>query len=375
MAIHNINDPLVSVVMAVKNGENRIAKSIESLLSQTFSDFELIIINDGSTDKTSEIIKSFSDARIHLYSQANRGVAISANRGLALARGKLIARQDHDDISKPTRLEKQVHFMEENPEIFLLGTAAEITNQNGFSGRYHKHPIESKIIKLELLFDNPFVHSSIIFRREVIRNIGLYNPDKAITPLDDYDFISRVALTYPVANLIDPLVEYYENDNSLTSEFRNSQSRDNQNLRIKKSQIMTRNIKAILNEKIDSNKLLFFTQLYSQVRLLHKDRGSIKLSEMQFILNKIFENTITFDNIDSNTIYNLKKDHLLYCWYQNPGVARSYEVCLYRSGILWERFRYISTEFVIKTLYDASVFFKKTGSKVKRKFLKKENNK
>lgn len=371
--MRHMNAPLVSVVMAVKDGEDRIAKSIESLLNQTFNDFELIVINDGSTDNTVEIVNSFRDARIHIFSQTNRGVAISANRGLALARGRFIARQDHDDISKPTRLEKQVHFMQENPEIFLLGTAAEITNVNGFTGRYHNHPIDPRLINLELLFDNPFVHSSIIFRREVLRDIGLYNPHGSVTPLDDYDFISRVAFKYPVANLPEPLVEYYENSNSLTSELRNEQGQNNQILREKKSQIMARNLIACLNESIDENKIIFFTRLYSQVQCLH--RGGIKLVELVYILNKIFENLNNHECLELNKIYNLKKDHLLYCWYEYPGAAKNYEVYLYRLGLLWERFRYKFSVFILKTLYDAKLILKKYGSKVKNKMLKKEGQK
>ena len=160
--------------MAVKNGEARIWQSIHSLLNQTFSDFELIIINDGSTDRTVEIIESFKDSRIHLFSQANKGVAIAANRGLALAKGAFIARQDHDDLSRPERLQKQVSFLIEHPEIYLVGTCAEIYNSKGFAGRYHDHPTNSIRLSLEILFDNPFVHSSIMFRREVIKNVGYY---------------------------------------------------------------------------------------------------------------------------------------------------------------------------------------------------------
>lgn len=107
--------------MAVKDGEEQISRSIQSLLDQTFSDFELIIINDGSTDGTLSIIESFKDPRIRVYSQLNQGVAISANRGLSLARGRYIARQDHDDFSFPDRLEKQVAFLDKFPEVLSIG--------------------------------------------------------------------------------------------------------------------------------------------------------------------------------------------------------------------------------------------------------------
>ena len=99
--------PLVSIVMPVKDGAEHIAQAIDSLLNQTLTDFELIVIDDGSQDQTARIVKGYTDPRITLYSQANQGVSKAANRGFALAKGQYITRHDHDDISLPTRLETQ----------------------------------------------------------------------------------------------------------------------------------------------------------------------------------------------------------------------------------------------------------------------------
>jgi glycosyltransferase involved in cell wall biosynthesis len=214
--------PTVSVVMAVKNGGQIMREAIDSILNQTFTDFEFIIINDGSTDETLEVLAEYKDPRIQVYSQENQGVARSANRGLAIARGKYIARQDHDDISLPARLQKQVEYLESHPECGLLGTAAEIWSSSGPTGRYHDHPTNSSLLKFELIFNNPFVHTSVMFRRNIIKVVGLYDPRVLITPLDDYQFISRVARSYPVSNLAERLVIYRENHNSLTSSLRNN---------------------------------------------------------------------------------------------------------------------------------------------------------
>ena len=120
------NDPKISVVMAVYNGEKYLREAIDSILNQTFKDFEFIIVNDGSTDRTREILESFIDPRIVLIHQEHMGLTKSLNRGIALAKGKYIARQDADDISMAERLEKQFNFLESHENVALLGTAGHI---------------------------------------------------------------------------------------------------------------------------------------------------------------------------------------------------------------------------------------------------------
>src|SRR4051794_29608800 len=115
--------PKVTVLLAVYNGERYLREAIDSILGQTFQDFEFLIINDGSTDSTREIILSYHDPRIRLVdNEDNIGQTRSLNRGLALAAGQFVARQDADDISEPERLASQVAFLEIHPEVVLLGT-------------------------------------------------------------------------------------------------------------------------------------------------------------------------------------------------------------------------------------------------------------
>ena len=201
--------PLVSVILPVYNAEKYLADSIRSILSQRFENFEFIILNDGSTDQSSEIVKSFSDSRIRYFEHANKGLANTLNKGIELSRGKYIARQDNDDISHPERLGLQVEFLEKNTEYALVGSSASIMDENGSdTGRKHLHPCQSSHLKLELVFDNPFVHSSVMFRKEAIVKVGLYDPDTRF--FEDHNLWSRVSYQYKVANLPDFLLQYRE---------------------------------------------------------------------------------------------------------------------------------------------------------------------
>ena len=216
--------PLVSVIMAVKNGGDLVKEAIDSILIQSLTNFEFIIINDGSTDETLGTLQAYRDPRILVVSQENQGLAKALNKGLMLARGKYIARQDHDDISLPTRLEKQVQYLEQHPRVGLLGTAAQIWSLTGATGRFHDHPSASGVLAFELLFNNPFVHTSWMFPRKIIETVGLYTTDPKREPPEDYEFVSRVVRVYEVANLVERLVIYRELKDSLSSQIRPNQA-------------------------------------------------------------------------------------------------------------------------------------------------------
>ena len=212
--------PMLSVVMAVKNGGILIGDAIESILAQTFTDFELIIINDGSTDDTVTTVGRYTDPRITLISQENQGVSRASNRGLSLARGKYIVRHDHDDLSMPTRFAKQIAYLETHPDCALLGSAAEVWTPAGPTGRFRDLPTSPGEIAFDLIFDSPFVLSSCMFRREVLDTVGFFSTDRARTPMEDYEFVSRVGRQYEMANLPERLVVYREVPNSESSSIR-----------------------------------------------------------------------------------------------------------------------------------------------------------
>lgn len=210
-----MNFPLISVILPVYNGALYLGEAIESILNQTFKDFEFIIINDGSKDKSEDIIKSYNDKRIKYYSQENRGFGATLNRGINLSNGKYIARIDADDISYPERFQKQINFFNNNPSYSMVGTWSRII-PDGVKIRYHKHPTEDLVLKFFLLFNNPFVHSSIMIKREVFENVGFFRENKDRYPCEDYELWSHVARYGKIANIPEVLVIYRESSNSMT---------------------------------------------------------------------------------------------------------------------------------------------------------------
>jgi glycosyltransferase involved in cell wall biosynthesis len=198
----------VTVLMPVFNGERFLQEAIESILQQTHRDFELLIINDGSTDRSRDIILTFDDPRITLVENpGNLGLAATLNVGLGLAKHELIARQDADDLSLPERLARQVDFLEKNPSVVLVGTQAVIIDQQGFrKGRVLDRACTHDSIRWDLLFDNSFTHSSVMFRRSIIAQLGGY--DMAFRYCQDYALWTQVARHHCVANIDDCLVHY-----------------------------------------------------------------------------------------------------------------------------------------------------------------------
>jgi Glycosyl transferase family 2 len=205
-----VTSPRVSVVLAVYNGAADLAQSIDSILQQSFADFELIAVNDGSTDGSAAILDAVSDPRARVVHQENRGLAATLNRGIALARGTYVARQDQDDLALPQRLVRQVAFLEANPACALLGTRAEIRVGDRPPERFHDHPLEDAALRFELLFDNPFVHSSVMMRKSALDVVGGYSTDPARQPPEDYELWSRLSRRYQMANLPERLTIYRE---------------------------------------------------------------------------------------------------------------------------------------------------------------------
>src|SRR4030042_490431 len=148
---------MVSVFLPVYNGSKTVKRAVESILSQTFKDFEFLIINDGSKDDTPEILDSFDDNRIRILHQENRGLVFSLNRGVKNSQCKYIARMDADDIALPDRLQKQVDFMEKNPSVGILGTAARVVYDDG-TERIRRRPIDTVSIKKNIVRICPFSH-------------------------------------------------------------------------------------------------------------------------------------------------------------------------------------------------------------------------
>ena len=209
------DSPAISVILPTYNCAEYLEESIQSILNQTFSDFELIIVNDGSTDDTDNILASLKDSRVRVYRQLNHGLSKTLNRAILLSRSNLIARQDADDISLPDRLEKQYDFMRRHQDYGLIGTWATILEGRTLSTRAHCHPLHDADIRYALLFNNPFVHTSVMFRRSVISLAGLYSSDPQRQPPEDYELWSRISRVTKLANIGEYLVQYREIPSSI----------------------------------------------------------------------------------------------------------------------------------------------------------------
>lgn len=214
------NSPLVSVLLAVFNCEKYLAEAIESILQQDFTDFELLIIEGGSKDKSMEIIEKYNDPRIRVIQQDKntKGVAEAANQGLDLAKGKYIARMDCDDISLPDRLTKQVKFMEDNPDIDISGTWIKTIGTK--SQEIIRYPISHEEIKTMLFFMPPIAQPTVIMRKSKLKEHNLkYDPSFIIG--EDFDLWSRSSFQLKLANLPEILLYYRRHPRSLYTTHKN----------------------------------------------------------------------------------------------------------------------------------------------------------
>jgi len=209
--------PQVTVLMSVYNGERFLRETVESILRQTFTDFEFLIINDGSTDSSRDIVRSYSDSRILLIDNPeNMGLTRSLNRGLALARGRYVARLDADDRSYSTRLEKQVAFLDASPKVAVLGAQLRFIDARGKALRIAlaKRAVDPVALRWHWIFDNPLAHSTALFRRDVVwEQMGGYN--EQFRTSQDFELWSRVGTEHEICNLPDVLVDFRLHENSV----------------------------------------------------------------------------------------------------------------------------------------------------------------
>ncbi|RDC54754.1 glycosyltransferase [Pedobacter chinensis] len=206
---------LVTVLMPVFNSELFVAEAIQSILKQSYQDFDFLIINDGSTDNSDIIISSFSDNRIkYINNKTNKGIVSTLNEGLKLSTGKYIARMDADDIALPDRLAKQLDFLMANPKYKLCGSRAIAIDVNGKEISKLNRPLHTDQLKVFNLFRNAFIHPTIMADAEAIKKFG-YNEDYKYA--EDYLLFSQITMNYQVANLNERLLLYRIHDESITS--------------------------------------------------------------------------------------------------------------------------------------------------------------
>ena len=200
--------PLVTVLMSAFNDAAHLSEAVQSILDQTFADFEFLIIDDGSTDETQDLLRSISGSRVRIVrNEKNLGLTRSLKRGVELARGCYIARIDADDTAFPWRLNQQVAFLENHPEVGILGGACWQVDEQGRPLRLHRCPGTDLEIRWAGLFTNPFVHSTVMLRRDALLQNKL-NYDEGFSTAQDYDLWTRVLRHCQGANLPEPLIRY-----------------------------------------------------------------------------------------------------------------------------------------------------------------------
>jgi glycosyltransferase involved in cell wall biosynthesis len=250
--------PTITVIMPVYNSEHYIREAIESILNQTFTDFQFLIIDDASTDQTISIINSYKDPRIDLIEKVkNTGYTKSLNLGLKKARGKYIARMDSDDISLPERFEKQVAFLESNLDYVLCGTSYSILGED----RIIAVPNSFEEIKFNLLRGNCIAHPTVMLRNEVLLKHGLkYNPK--MEPSEDYDLWVQLLSKGKLHNLKEDLLLYRMHNSSVSRKRAAEQENTSIEVRLK----LIQNLDIILKrDELNLEDIKFFKKLKNKL--------------------------------------------------------------------------------------------------------------
>ena len=260
---------LISVLMPVYNTkEEYLRASIESILNQTFKNFEFIIVNDGSTNNVEEVILSYKDDRIKYFKQENQGIVRALNNAWSKASGKYIARMDSDDIAYPERFAKQIKFLEENPEYSLIGSWAKIIPSKNII----KLPQDIKI--MDLLADCMFVHPSIMFNKADFEKFNI-RYESGFDYVEDYCFYARAIKCLKMTNLQEVLLDYRV--------YPENSSSKNRNVRIKSSfKVQDIILENLSNDKNLQEKILNLAYL--------KKRKKNKFTESIFSIKNLYKN-------------------------------------------------------------------------------------
>lgn len=238
--------PRVSIILPVFNGQDYLDAAITSLVTQTFTDFELIIVDDGSSDASVSIIQAWEkkDQRIRLIVNSEpHGLPNALNRGLTEARGEFIARADQDDLHRNEKLAAQVHFLDQHHEIHILGTAYQPFSTTGARQPIF-HPTDPLLVAWKMLSGSAFCHPSVMFRHNLIPQIGMY-PSVAA---EDFAYFSRIVQRWPGKNLQTVYVDYREHPTNYSKTRSAAIAKSTQ-------ETFVQNIKTYLGEQIDPQPL------------------------------------------------------------------------------------------------------------------------
>jgi len=314
--------PRVSVVMSVFNDEVFVRDAIESILDQTYRDIEFIIVEDGSTDGTPDILKECArqDRRIRLVQNpSNWGLIRSLNKGIGLARGSYIARQDADDTSLPRRFERQVQFLDQHPEVGVLGTWMKNIEQNG-EERIWKTPISDSLIRWSLLLDPSIAHATVMIRRHILDGDRTYRPEMAHA--EDYDLWSRLSEETRYANL--PECHYVRLKHQQMVSVRHSEEQQEKGHALRR-----RNIEKTLEADVDDD-LLHSLHLARQGGKL---AGKLELEGVANLIRTLFASFVDKNELDPQGKAEVANDAA--CLLTRIGIRHITEYPRESARILW----------------------------------------
>ena len=281
--------PLISVVMSVYNSEKYLTEAIESILNQTYENFEFIIVNDGSTDNSLEIIKEYirQDERIVLIDRENKGLPYSLNEGINIAKGKYIARMDADDISLPERFEKQIEYMKKN-ELDSCGSYIKVFSENSNKTIVRKNPINHKDIKFTLLFFSCLAHPTVMFKKVVFDKVQ-YHIDYKVA--QDYQLWVEISMAgFKIGNIPEVLLNYREHEAQASIEKFKRQQDTAHEIALKYANQSSSEkidlIKKVIASKTDIN-FQDFKRLVNELIKISKD-NNISDETIFIILKKIY---------------------------------------------------------------------------------------
>jgi len=269
-----MNCPLVSVIIPTYNGSRFIRETIQSVLDQTYNNLEIMVVDDGSTDDTSLIVKSVTDQRITYIQQKNAGVSPARNHGIAVSKGDYIAFLDHDDVWLPCKLEKQLSLFEQNPKVALIYSDAFIINENNFIIGKYSHKIKffrGRIFKE--LFSSCFITIlTVVIKKSVFLEVGPFLPYKIC---EDYDLLLKCAAKYPIDYIDEPLAKYRVHGSNYS---KNYETEINECIEIfdfwrNQKNINGYNINTLISKAITNT---YYNALKNAIKRKKDYRGSIK---------------------------------------------------------------------------------------------------
>lgn len=266
----------ISVIMPVYNGEKYLNEAIDSIIYQTFRDFELIIIDDASTDNTSNIIKSYNDDRIvFIKNNENLGIAKTLNKGIEIAKGKYIARMDADDISYKHRLDIQYKFMEDNTEVGMCGSSVEMFSEKDNNIKLHECPTNYEEIKVLQIFNTAFAHPTVMIRKNILDKYNL-RYDEFYEGMEDYELWTRMSKITKLSNIEEALLKYRIHSNQITKKI---------------SDIQYERMK-LLKERILMNLSSDFTKEDAEILLMYSTNEIFKNEDKIYMVFNLFEKVI-----------------------------------------------------------------------------------